>query len=123
AVVAVAEPVLTDELAIKRSPHQSAERRSVPPGEEAQEKRFHTRAKTEWAARSCHRCRAKATRSPKASPHAILRTRSAVGHQAQRLMPARGSPVPSCADRNPPPMFCLSIRASFARQTEASLGR
>src|SRR6476620_7350335 len=41
AVVAVAELVLANELAVKGGRQQRAEGRPVPPGEEAQEKRFH----------------------------------------------------------------------------------
>src|SRR5262245_9634307 len=56
-VVAIAELVLADELAIEPGPQLGAEGLAVPPGEEAQEKRFHrgvvcVRA---GAARSCHR--------------------------------------------------------------------
>src|SRR5215468_3120154 len=41
AVVAIAEFVLAHELAVERGPQQRAEGGAVPPGEEAQEKRFH----------------------------------------------------------------------------------
>src|SRR5262245_34107942 len=41
AVVAVAELVLADELAVERGPQQRAERRTVPPGEKTQKKRLH----------------------------------------------------------------------------------
>src|SRR6185503_4901527 len=40
AVVAVAEFILADELAVKRGPHLRAERLAVPPGEEAREEGF-----------------------------------------------------------------------------------
>src|SRR5262249_56155205 len=43
AVIAIAELVLTHELAVERGPHQRAKGRPVPPGEEAQKKRFHRR--------------------------------------------------------------------------------
>src|SRR5258708_8958583 len=41
AVVAIAELVLADELAVERGPQQRAEGRPVPPGKEAQKEGFH----------------------------------------------------------------------------------
>src|SRR5919198_1187732 len=63
AVIAVAELVLAHELAIEGGPQQRAEGRPIPPGKEAQEKRFHGTPAIGYVARSWHPRLLKSTHS------------------------------------------------------------
>src|SRR5438034_8104667 len=76
AVIAVAELVLAHELAVERGPQQRAEGRPVPPGKEAQKKRFHRLVQIREAGRRVHATIAR--RSP-----------SAEGTVAQRIGASR----------------------------------